>query len=270
MPPRKKKVQNTELNIPSEQDSEEEVSRREEEEERMREMDREEEMRLRKEEEEQDLAGQIREAKKESEKQKDSGDESEEDEEKRKHREREEEYHKEGSSKDRQSRWDRDKEERDSAERENENEFHRVINSNEDLKYAIDNMDSKRKEMKIYESQINKRIKDIKMRKTITAADIHYERVRFEEGYDKHVDKCKDQVDAIIKVQGLSRVEKYIVKRSTGDMKEAIYKSYDCFTDNFNEKMREIEKDIDKTTSHPKERSTTTFPVDDWRPNSTL
>ena len=77
------------------------------------------------------------------------------------------------------------------------------------------------KEMKRYESQINKRLKDMKMRKTITAADIHYERVRFEEGYDRHVDKCKDQVDAIIKVQGLSRVEKYIVKRSTGDMKEA-------------------------------------------------
>ena len=34
--------------------------------------------------------------------------------------------------------------------------------------------------------------------------------------------------------------------------------------------MRELERDIDKTTSHHKERSTTTFPVEDWRPNSTF
>ena len=279
MPPRRKKGPNMESNITSEQDSEEEVSRREEkEEERMREMEREEERRLRKEEEEQDLADRLKDARKESEKPKNSEDESEDADEKRKDKEREDEYYKEGSSRDRQSssrdrqsRWDREKESKDSAERElMKNDFHRVINSNEDLRDAIDNMESKRKEMKRYESVITKKLKDLKMRKTITATEIHYERVHFEEAYDKHADKCKEQVDAITRIQGLSRADKDIVKRSTNDMKEAMFKSYDCFMDNFNESMREIERDTDKTTSHNKERSTTTFPVDDWRPNSTF
>ena len=129
-----------------------------------------------------------------------------------------------------------------------------VINSNEDLSDAIDNMESKRKEMKRYESWITKKLKDIKMRKTITDTEIHYETVRFEETYYKHAETCKEQVDAITATPGLSRADKEIVKRSASDMKDAMFKSYDSFTDEFNEHMRDIERS--RQGDNPRQRKT--------------
>ena len=268
MPPKKKKVPNMESNLTSEQDSEEEVSRREEEEERTRQMEKEEEMRLRKEEEEQDLENRLREARKDSDKQRrNSDDEEREDNTKTsKEKENEEDFHREGSSRDKQGRRDKEKESKDSLK----DEFHRIVISNEDLADAVDILNDKRQEMKQFESWITRQLKDIKMRKKITGNEIHYERVRFEETYYKHVESCKAQVNVILATPGLSRKEKETVRKSTADLKAAMYRSYDHFTDEFNIQMREIEIDADRTTPQDRERSSHIFQSEGWRPNPTF
>ena len=149
-------------------------------------------------------------------------------------------------------------------------EFHRIINNNDDLNDAIDRMDNKREEMKRYENRATRRLRDLQKRKKITSFDIAHERNRFEEGYEKHLDKSKEQIDAILNVQGLSRNERDVVKRSAAEMKKAIYKSYDVFVEHFNDMLDELEeKDLDKDNPQPKERQTL-FPNDDWRPESSF
>ena len=134
----------------------------------------------------------------------------------------------------------------------------------------VDNLNDKRQEMKQFESWITRQLKDIKMRKKITGNEIHYERVRFEETYYKHVESCKAQVNVILATPGLSRKEKETVRKSTGDLKAAMYRSYDHFTDEFNVQMREIEIDADRTTPQDRERSSHIFQSEGWRPNPTF
>ena len=66
MPPKKRKVPNTESNLQDDPLSEEEVARREEEEDRRKEMEKEEEKRLKKQEEADDLARRLKGARKEA------------------------------------------------------------------------------------------------------------------------------------------------------------------------------------------------------------
>ena len=113
-------------------------------------------------------------------------------------------------------------------------EFHRIINDNDDLNDAIANMDSKKEAVKIFESQATRRLSDLKNKKKITSTDIDFERNRFEEGYEKHLDKSKEGVNAVLNVQGLSRTDKDIVRRSAVEIRRAIYNNYEVFVEQFN------------------------------------